>query len=57
MRYFRTSKHAVDSRIYQAMMADTSVLVKHYAEGIQRVKNGNGAYALIGESLGLGKCV
>ena len=56
MGYFKGSKQAVDSRIYQAVMADTSLLVKSNWEGIKRVKDGNGAYAFIGENLGLGRC-
>ena len=56
MGYFKGSKQAVDSRIYHAVMADTSVLVKSNWEGIKRVKDGNGAYAFIGENLGLGRC-
>ena len=55
MVYFKWSKQAVDSRIYQAVMADTSVLVKSNWEGIKRVKDGNGAYAFIAENLHLGR--
>ena len=54
--YFKTSKQAADARIFQTVVADPSSLVRSNAEGLHRVKNGNGAYAFIGESLGLGEC-
>ena len=53
--YFKTSKQALDTRIFHTVDSDTSAYVKSYTEGIRRVKDGDGAYAFIAESLSLGE--
>ena len=52
IHFFKVSPSTVDNRVYQAIMADPTVLVQSTAEGIQRVKDGG--YAYIAESLTLG---